>query len=147
MILLLLVIIATAGTTVACSRLYTTPLQIPETQSAVPKKRFEALDQWLQSLYDSNRFSGTVLIGNSDRIVFSKSYGFEDPEYTRALTESSAFNLASVSKQFTAMAIMLLEHEGKLSVSDRLRDHMPEMEFYPDITIEHLLHDTSGVAD
>ena len=147
MILLLLVIIATAGTTVACSRVYTTPLQIKDVQSITPKKRFELLDQWLQSLYDSNRFSGTVLIGNSDRIVFSKSYGFEDPEYTRALTESSAFNLASVSKQFTAMAIMLLEHEGQLSVSDRLRDHVPEMGFYSDVTIEHLLHHTSGITD
>ncbi len=143
----MLIIIAAVATTVACSRVYTPPLQAQELKSATQKKRFEALDQWLHSLYDSNRFSGTVLIGNSDRILFSKSYGFEDPGYTRVITESSAFNLASVSKQFTAMAILILEHDGKLSVSDHLRDHVPEMEIYPDITIDHLLHHTSGIAD
>jgi len=126
---------------------YTTPLQIQGPQSATPAKRFEALDRWLQSLYDSKRFNGAVLIGDSERILFSKSYGFEDPEFTSALNESSAFNLASVSKQFTAMAILLLEHKGKLSVSDLLRDHIPEMDIYPEITIEQLLHHTSGIAD
>ena len=147
MMLLLLVIVATVTTTVACSRVFTTPLRIQETQSATPENRFEALDRWLQSLYDSKRFHGTVLIGDSERVLFSNSYGFEDPESTSALKQSSVFNLASVSKQFTAMAVLLLEHEGKLSVSDLLRDHVPEMGIYPDITIEHLLHHTSGIAD
>ncbi len=147
MILLFFVFLATVVTTVACSTVYTTPLQIQGLHSATPKKRFEALDRWLQSLYDSKRFSGAVLIGDSERILFSKSYGFEDPESTNALNESSAFNLASVSKQFTAMAILLLEQEGKLSVSDLLRDHIPEMDIYPEITIEQLLHHTSGIAD
>ena len=147
MILLLFVIFATVATTVACSRVLTTPLQIQEIQSATTENRLEALDRWLQSLYDSKRFSGTVLIGDSERILFSKSYGFEDLKSTSALTKSSAFNLGSVSKQFTAMAILLLEYEGKLSVSDLLRDHVPEMDIYPEITIEHLLHHTSGIAD
>ena len=147
MILLLFVIFAAVVTTVACSRVFITPLQIQETQSATPGNDFEALDRWLQSLHESKRFNGTVLIGDSERILFSRSYGFEGPESTSALTESSAFNLGSVSKQFTAMAILLLEHEGKLSVSDLLRDHVPEMDIYPEITIEQLLHHTSGIAD
>ena len=147
LLFLMFLIFATLASTVAFNRVLTTPLQAQELQSATPEDRLEALDRWLQSLYDSKRFNGTVLIGDSERILFSKTYGFEDPEFTSALTESSAFNLASVSKQFTAMAILLLEHEGTLSVSDRLRDHVPEMDIYPEITIEQLLHHTSGIAD
>ncbi len=147
LLFLMFLIFAALASMVAFNRVLTTPLQTQELQSATPEDRLEALDRWLQSLYDSKRFNGTVLIGDSERILFSKSYGFEDPEFSSALTESSAFNLASVSKQFTAMAILLLEHEGTLSVSDRLRDHVPEMDIYPEFTIEQLLHHASGIAD
>jgi len=147
MTLLFLVLIAAAVSTVACGKLYTTPLNIQVTQKSTLGDRFEALDRWLQSLFDSKRFNGAVLIGNKDRILFSKSYGFVDADAKVKLAENSAFNLASVSKQFTAMSILLLEHEGRLSVSDSIHVHVPEMDVYPKITIDHLLHHTSGIPD
>lgn len=147
MVLFILSILVIVGSTVACSAVYTPPLDNNDAKAATAEDRFMTLDRWLQKLYKSNRFNGTVLIGDADRIYFVKSYGFEDPEFTRQFTENSAFNLASVSKQFTAMAVLLLEQEGKLTVADPLSEHIPELANYPDVTIEHLLHHTSGIAD
>ena len=66
----------------------------------------------------------------------------------RPITPSTPFHVASVSKQFTAFAVLLLAQEGRLSLNDDVRHHVPELpDFGQVIRIHHLLHHTSGLRD
>jgi CubicO group peptidase (beta-lactamase class C family) len=83
-----------------------------------------------------------------DRIVFKRAYGMANLDHDVRLTPTSIFHVASVSKQFTAAAILLLAQDGKLSLDDDVRKHIPELtDFGHKITIRHLAHHTSGIRD
>jgi CubicO group peptidase (beta-lactamase class C family) len=89
-----------------------------------------------------------VLVVRNGQIVFEHGYGVADLRSFRKIDEHTDFRLASVSKQFTAMAIMLLVHDGKLHYEDRLTDIFPDFPAYgKSITIRHLLNHTSGLQD
>jgi CubicO group peptidase (beta-lactamase class C family) len=80
--------------------------------------------------------------------IYRRGYGMANLEYDIPLTSRSVFRIGSTSKQFTAMCITLLEEEGKLSLDDDIRKHLPEMPDYgAQVTIRHLLHHTSGIRD
>ncbi|HVW95794.1 MAG TPA: serine hydrolase domain-containing protein [Mucilaginibacter sp.] len=89
-----------------------------------------------------------VGIVRNDTLVFSKGYGMANLEYAIPNTSETLYHLASVSKQFTAYAIILLEQQGKLSLDDDIRKYLP---WFPDmhqkITIRNLLNHTSGIRD
>ena len=81
-------------------------------------------------------------------LVYKNGYGAGDLEAGTPLTPQSVFYIASVSKQFTAACILLLEQQGKLSLDDDIRRHVPEMPQYEEpITLRHLVHHTSGLRD
>jgi len=105
------------------------------------------LDSLYSQLYDYGEFNGNVLVARKGKIIFQKSYGVADSLLARPLDATSVFYLASVSKQFTATAILLLAKEGKLSTQDKLATYIPELAFYPTITINELIHHTSGLPD
>jgi CubicO group peptidase (beta-lactamase class C family) len=80
--------------------------------------------------------------------IFENGYGMANLEHGIPITPASIFHVASVSKQFTAAAIMLLARDGKLSLDDDVRKHVPEVPAHPQtITIRHLLQHTSGLRD
>jgi CubicO group peptidase (beta-lactamase class C family) len=88
----------------------------------------------------------TAYQGN--RVVLSRAYGMANLDHDVHLTPASIFHVASVSKQFTAAAILLLANEGKLSLDDEVRKYVPELpDFGHKITIRHLAHHISGVRD
>lgn len=96
----------------------------------------------------SGRFSGVVLVARGDRVLFRQAYGLADREAGGAMQLTSRFRLASVSKQFTAAAILRLQDEGALSVDDPLcRWIQPCPEAWAPIRLRHLLSHTSGVPD
>lgn len=81
-------------------------------------------------------------------IIYKRGYGMADLDHDIPITPASVFHVASVSKQFTAMAIHLLAKEGKLSLDDEVRKYISELpDFGHKITIRHLLHHTSGLRD
>jgi len=81
-------------------------------------------------------------------VVYRKGFGCAQLEYGIPITPSTVFHVASVSKQFTAMAITMLEAAGKLSADDDIRKYLPELpDFGKTITIRHLLNHTSGLRD
>ena len=83
-----------------------------------------------------------------DAPLAAKAYGMADLEHHIPLTPQSVFYMASVSKQFTALSILLLERDGKLQLEDRVRTYLPELpEYAAGITIRQLLHHTSGLRD
>ena len=81
-------------------------------------------------------------------IIYKKGYGSAQLEYGIPITPSTIFHVASVSKQFTAFAITMLANQGKLSLDDDIREHLPDVpDFGNTITIKHLIHHTSGLRD
>ena len=89
-----------------------------------------------------------VGVYDGDRIVYQQAYGMANLDHDVRLSPSSVFHVASVSKQFTAAAILLLAADGKLSLDDDIRKHLPELpDFGKKITIRHLGHHTSGIRD
>lgn len=82
------------------------------------------------------------------QIVYKRGYGLADLDHDLPIRPDTAFHAASLSKQFTAFAILLLAHQGKLSLDDKVQKYIPELrEFEQPITIRHLLHHTSGLRD
>lgn len=103
----------------------------------------------LMAAYDRPESPGAaVLVFRGDRQLFSRGYGRANLEYDAPITPRTVFHVASVSKQFTAFAIATLAAQGKLSLDDDVRQHLPEL---PDlgqrITLRHLLSHTSGMRD
>jgi CubicO group peptidase (beta-lactamase class C family) len=93
-----------------------------------------------------NHPGGSIGVMQNDKIIFSKSYGLASLEYLIPNSTGTIFNTGSVSKQFTAMGIVLLHLQGKLSVDDDIRKYLPELhDFGEKITISHMLHHTSGL--
>ncbi|HXI89350.1 MAG TPA: serine hydrolase domain-containing protein [Blastocatellia bacterium] len=82
------------------------------------------------------------------QIVYKRGYGMSNLEYGIAISPSSIFHIASISKEFTAMAIVMLAQQGKLLLDDDVRKYVPEVpDFGERITIRHLIHHTSGLRD
>jgi len=82
------------------------------------------------------------------KILFTKGYGLANLEYDIANTPATIFDIASISKQFTGLAISILVQEGKISLQDDVHKYLPEVpDFGKVITINHLIHHTSGLRD
>jgi CubicO group peptidase (beta-lactamase class C family) len=91
---------------------------------------------------------GALAVVQDGKLVYQHGYGMANLEYGIAITPATIFDVASVSKQFTAFAVQLLAHERRLSLDDHVRKYLPELhDFGKTITIRHLLHHTSGLRD
>jgi len=87
-----------------------------------------------------------VVVIEHGRPIYKGTFGLASLEYKVPITGATVFNLASVSKQFTAMAILILEKEGKVSLQDDIHEYFPELPDYgAPVTLDHLLHHTSGL--
>jgi CubicO group peptidase (beta-lactamase class C family) len=104
----------------------------------------------LKARLDENphHFMGAVLVAQGDRILFRQAYGMADIQNEVPLTVGARFRLASISKQFTAAAILKLQDEGRLKTSDKVCAWIqPCPEAWADLTISHLISHTSGIPD
>jgi CubicO group peptidase (beta-lactamase class C family) len=118
-------------------------------QAAPDEKEREARVDKLFERWDKPDSPGCALAVVKDgSILHKRGYGSANLEYGIPNTPSTIFHVASVSKQFTAMAVTLLAHEGKLSLDDDVRKYLPEVpDFGKVITLRHLIHHTSGLRD
>ena len=91
-------------------------------------------------------FSGNVLLAKNGEIIYRKSFGYADESAAKKLDDNSAFDCGSITKQFTAMGILILKDRGKLNYTDTLRKFFPELP-YTAVTIHQLLTHTSGMPD
>ncbi|MBM7419888.1 MULTISPECIES: serine hydrolase domain-containing protein [Chryseobacterium] len=117
------------------------------TVNAQEKTKADKLDSLFTKNYEDKIFNGNVLIAEKGKIIFQKSFGVADYETKRLLNNTTIFELASVSKQFTAMGIVLLEKQGKLKYDDPISKFIPELSFYKNITVRNLLNHTGGLPD
>jgi len=114
--------------------------------SAMLSRRGQLIDSVVRDRFVKDKFNGNVLVVDGGKTILHKSYGYSNFEKKIPLNDNSLFELASCSKQFTAMAIMILAEEGKLNYSDSLQRFIPELPYHG-ITIESLLTHTSGLPD
>jgi len=111
------------------------------------KKLFNRIDSYLESSV-TNGFSGVVLVSQKGEIILSKGYGWADRENKKPNSPSTVFNIGSVTKQFTASAILKLVEQGKIKTSDKISTYFAQTPIDKrDITIHQLLTHTSGISN
>lgn len=105
-----------------------------------------AMENVARTAYEKGAFNGTWLYAENGVIVSKGAVGFRDAEDKLPMREDSVFELASITKQFTAAAVMLLVRSGRLRLEDEVTKFYPQLP-YPGVTIRHLLTHTGGVPD
>jgi CubicO group peptidase (beta-lactamase class C family) len=105
------------------------------------------IDTFMRELYETNQFNGSVLVADKEGIMFKNAYGWANLNKRDTMATEVPVRLASVSKQFTAMAIMILKEQGKLAYEDDMAMYLPELAHYQGITIRNLLQHSSGLPD
>ena len=105
-------------------------------------------DEYMNAAVKLGRFNGYVLIVRGGKAVFSKGYGMANFEEDVPNTPQTKFRLASITKSFTAMAVMILQEKGKLNLQDSICKHLTDCpEAWKPTTIRQLLNHTSGISD
>jgi len=139
----------TVGTRVATVAAFTlTSGAAAGAQSALPPQIVQRIDS-VFAAYERPLSPGCALgVIRDGQLILGKGYGMSDLQHGVRITPASVFHVASISKQFAAMSILLLERDGKLRLDDDIRTYVPEVpDFGPRITIRHLIHHTSGLRD
>jgi CubicO group peptidase (beta-lactamase class C family) len=104
--------------------------------------------QLMKSWYSPNEPGAAVAVVQHGKVIFKSTIGLANMEYNIPITNQSAFDLASCSKQFTGFAIAMLLDKGVISLEDDIRKYLPELpDFGKKITIEHLVYHTSGLRN
>jgi CubicO group peptidase (beta-lactamase class C family) len=121
------------------------PLQSPTLGPADPASK---IDKTLNFLTERESFTGAVLVAQNGEVLLSQGYGLADRDKNLPNTPQTKYRLGSITKQFTAMAILLLQAQNKLQVQDPVCRYIPECPaMWQDITIHQLLTHTSGIPD
>ncbi|HEY2469089.1 MAG TPA: serine hydrolase domain-containing protein [Terracidiphilus sp.] len=120
--------------------------------SQAPKPSTENLPARVDAIFqkmDSTVSPGCALsVVKDGKIIYERGYGMADLDHNIAITPTTVFHVASMSKQFTAASILLLAQQGKLSLDDPVRKYIPELpDFGTPVTIRQLIHHTSGLRD
>ncbi|CAM3825490.1 serine hydrolase [Mucilaginibacter galii] len=116
-------------------------------RASFAQTKVNRIDSLLGALYEKGKLNGNVLVAEKGKIIYLKSFGIANEATGGKLNENTIFELASCSKQFTAMAIMILKEQGKLNLDDPMAKYLPKLAFYDKITIRNLLNHTGGLQD
>jgi len=108
---------------------------------------YKKLDKFLISVTKAGNFNGSVLVAQKGQIILQKGYGWKNFSAHTLNDTNSIFPIGSLTKPFTAMVILKLQEQGKISVNDLLSKYFPEQKDADKITIQNLLNHTSGIYD
>jgi CubicO group peptidase (beta-lactamase class C family) len=116
------------------------------------QEKVDQLQDLLEESYKKYDFNGHILVSYRGKLIFNNFIGYADLSTRDTLTYSAPYQLASMSKQFTAMCIMMLHEWDSLDYDDKMVEYIPELAegkvpYYDHITIRHLLHHTSGLPN
>ena len=122
-------------------------LSVALSRPSVFAQDLDRMDQVVRSYSeDAKTFMGAVLVARDGKVLLSRGYGHANMEWSIPNTPATRFRIGSVTKQFTATAILLLEERGRLSVDDPVKKHLPDAPAAWDaVTIRHLLTHSSGI--
>lgn len=142
-IVVLFVILATCNETGSMREIHLNP------ESAwiyYNQKKISKIDSLLLDYQSRYRFNGNVLVADNNHIIYQGSFENRILNKITELNQGSIFQLASISKQFTAMAVMILKERGLIRYSDSVVKYLPDLP-WPNVTIEHLLQHTGGLPN
>ncbi|HLP38962.1 serine hydrolase [Lacibacter sp.] len=105
------------------------------------------IDSLIKAYISLNKFNGTVLVTKNGKVVFNKSYGYGDVTNKRLITSKSIFQIGSLTKPFTALLILKIFDEKKISINEPLSKFIINYPKGSEITIKHLLTHTSGIYE
>jgi CubicO group peptidase (beta-lactamase class C family) len=112
----------------------------------LPTHKRAAIDSMINTWHHYGVFNGGIIIAQKGQVVYQRSAGYANFETGAPNTDATPFNLASVSKPFTAIAVLQLVHRNKLKLTDALVQYLPDFP-YPAVTINQLLSHTSGLPE
>lgn len=116
------------------------------TQFSFGQRREIALDSFFSTIDKNGDISGSILVAENGKILYQKSFGYADAQNKIPNTTNTLFQIASVSKLFTAIAVLQLYEQKKLDLTDRYSKYFSDFP-YPEVTIMQILSNTSGVPD
>ena len=105
------------------------------------------IDKYMQAQVTVNEFSGVVLVTSKGRVIYKKAFGYANREWKIPNTVETKFEIGSLTKQFTAAAILQLAEQKKLNIEDKLSTYFPGYPKGDSVTLHMLLNHTSGIAD
>ena len=118
------------------------------TATALADSHTDSVDKLFAQFAKPDSPGCAVGIYQNGQVVYKKAYGMADLERNVPLTTDSVFDVGSIAKQFTAASVVLLAQQGKLKFTDSVRKYVPELPaYYERVTIDHLIHHTSGMTD
>jgi len=120
------------------------PISIERFSEKETEKVSNKLDVLLKRINKRHDFHGSLLVAKNGKIVYSNQVGYKDFRKKEQLNEASVFQLASVSKQFTAAAIMILYERNQIKLTDTVNNYFPDFP-YKNVTIKNLLNHTAGL--
>jgi len=107
----------------------------------------QQLDAYFSQLEEAKTFTGSVLVAKEGKVIFKKGYGMANYEAGIANKPATVMAIASLTKAFTSMSIMMLEERGLLSTDDTIADYIPEFPNGDQVTLHHLLSQSSGLFE
>ena len=123
-------------------------LQASEISESVKQTIENKIDAMVAEQITDDTPGCSIGLMNKQELIFTKSYGLANLEQNTKLTSQSIHRIASVSKQFTAFAVLLLADEGKISLDDDIRTHLPDLyDYKTKVTINAMLGHASGMGD
>ena len=125
----------------------TEAMPAPGLSATAYSSQAEQVDAIFRHMDEGLRPGAAVLVIQNDEIVFRRGYGHANLEKNVRIDENSTFRLASVSKQFTATAILVLAERGDINIDDPITKYLPDQTPYEAVTVRQLLNHTSGVPD
>jgi CubicO group peptidase (beta-lactamase class C family) len=120
-------------------------ISLPQTAAFAQKSKIPLINDFVTAKHKYHNFNGNVLVAEKGRAIYQKSLGYADFKNKIPFAKDSIFNIASISKQFTA-AIMLAVERGLLSLDESLAKYFPEIS-YENITVRQMLTHTSGLPE
>lgn len=129
------------------TKLFFTCIFLVTISSVSAQSKSDKLDSIFTLLHQNDRFNGSILVAEKGIPIFSKSFGLANVEQNEKSTDNTIYKLNSISKQFTALGIIILKNEGKLKLNDHLSRYIPELKFYENVTIQNLLNHTHGIPE
>ena len=132
------------------SLLFTAVLTWCAQVQAAPADRGKDIDKLMSTLFERGQFNGAVLVAEQGEIIYRKAFGKANFQTGAVFTPETPSDIGSVTKQFTAMAIMILAERKKLSYDDPVSKYIPEFSRsaqFSKITLRNLLTHTSGIPD
>ena len=130
---------------IQATALKTSPASLPvaNLEDVSNYRKIDRIDSLVNVSFNKLGFNGNVLVAENGKVLYEKSIGYADFNTGEPLKINSIFQLASVSKQFTAMCIMILKQQGKLDYDDELTKYIPELPYH--VTLRQMLNHTSGL--